>query len=75
MEVIISIVMSSDSPHTNEFIYYLGRLNVVNLHGGSSAGSVGMCFGTAMRMPYKHSVLPVFGEFLKLCFGVLGIVR
>lgn len=54
-------------------VHSTGRLNVVNLHGGSAAGSVGMSFGTAMRIPYKHMVLPVFGEFLKLCFGVLRI--
>lgn len=67
MEVNVSIFILS----INNSVHFTGRLNVVNLHGGSSAGSVGLSFGTAMRIPYKHTVLPVFGEFLKLCFGVL----
>lgn len=51
------------------FISLTGRLNVINLHGGASADCIGLSFGTAMRVPYKHAILPTFGQFLKLCYS------
>lgn len=58
-----------DGIHGADWICFTGRLNVINLHGGASADCVGLSFGTAMRIPYKHAVLPVFGQFLKLCYS------
>lgn len=55
--------------HRVNLICLTGRLNVINLHGGASADCVGLSFGSAMRIPYKHAVLPVFGQFLKLCYS------
>ncbi|KAF9540849.1 hypothetical protein CPC08DRAFT_770728 [Agrocybe pediades] len=46
-----------------------GRLNVVSVHSGTTAGDVKMNFGRAKRRRYKEVILPIYGQYLKKCFS------
>ncbi|KAK7464178.1 SERTA domain-containing protein 3 [Stygiomarasmius scandens] len=44
-----------------------GRLNVISVHGNSQRANK-LSWESAMRQKYKDTVLPLFGDFLKMCF-------
>ncbi|KAL0569215.1 SERTA domain-containing protein 3 [Marasmius crinis-equi] len=47
-----------------------GRLNILSIHSGTTAGPIPMTFGTACRLAFKKYWIPVFTAFLQMCFSM-----
>ncbi|KDR65397.1 hypothetical protein GALMADRAFT_81901, partial [Galerina marginata CBS 339.88] len=45
-----------------------GRLNIVSIHSGTTTGDVKMNFGRAARVGYKKNLVPLYGQFLQMCY-------
>ncbi|KAF9471420.1 hypothetical protein BDN70DRAFT_938959 [Pholiota conissans] len=46
-----------------------GQLNIISIHAGTTSGDIKMNFGRAERERYKRYFVPIFGNFLQMCYS------